>query len=146
MVQVDFPPFEYKLKQEGDKTYLFDLIRKKYVALTPEEWVRQHLVNYLVRIKNYPKSLIKLESGLVYNNLAKRSDVLVFDRQGAVFLTVECKASHIKLNQSTIDQVAVYNMKYKSKFIAITNGLMHFVFEMDYKNGQFNLKNGFPEF
>ncbi len=146
MVLLDFPTFEYRWKKTGDKVFLFDVIRKKYVVLTPEEWVRQHLIHYLIAKKNYPKTLIKIESGLAYNNLPKRSDVVVFDRKGSVFITIECKAPHVKLNQSTIDQVAVYNKQYKSKFLAITNGLQHLVFEMDYRNKQHRLTGEYPDF
>ncbi len=121
--KLNLPQFELKIKEEEGKPYIFDCIRKNYFLLTPEEWVRQHFINLLIDRYKYPKALIKVESGLRYNKLLKRSDIIVFDRQGQPFLLIECKSADQKINQSSFDQAAMYNMTTKAKYIALTNGL-----------------------
>ena len=123
MDNLNLPRFAIRIKESEKGTVIFDVIRKKYVVLTPEEWVRQHLVHYLIDHKGYPKSLIKVESGLKYNQLQKRSDVLVFDRTGKPFLLVECKSSVIKLNRDVIYQGATYNKTIGARYLLVTNGL-----------------------
>lgn len=127
MIPLNLPAFDYKLKKEAGRNYILDLIRRKYVVLTPEEWVRQHFVHFLIDEKNYPKSLFKVESGLKFNNLQKRSDILVHNRQGNPWMLIECKAPDIKLTQKAFNQVAVYNMSIGAEYLAITNGMVHFV-------------------
>src|SRR5690349_12811460 len=109
MVALNLPPFEYALKREGEKIFILDQLRKKYLLLTPEEWVRQHFVHYLIRERQYPKALIKIEGGLKFNTLSKRSDIVIFSREGKPWMLVECKAPDYKLRQSTIEQAATYN-------------------------------------
>src|SRR4051812_45776443 len=99
MEQLNLPPYQFKLKKTGEQIRIFDSIRKKYVVLTPEEWVRQNFLQYLIREKNFPSSLIAVEAGLKYNQLQKRTDVLVYDKTGSPFLLVECKASSVKITQ-----------------------------------------------
>lgn len=112
------------------------MIRKKYVALAPEEWVRQHMVNFLIYHRDYPKSLISVESGLKYAKVSKRTDVVTFDNQGQPFMIVECKAPEVRINQKTFDQIAVYNKTLNARYLVITNGLEHFVCYYDVaKNG-----------
>ena len=98
--------------------------------LTPEEWVRQHVVNYLIAHLQYPRSLIRVEGGLTYNQLAKRSDIVVYDRDGAPWMVVECKAPSEKLTQHVIHQAAMYNAKLSARYIAVSNGLAHRVCEV----------------
>ena len=95
MIKLNLPDFDYKLKKAEGKVWIFDVIRKKYLVLTPEEWVRQHVVHFLITHKKYPKALIKLEGGLNYNQLQKRSDIVVFDREGKPWMIMECKAPAI---------------------------------------------------
>lgn len=104
-------------------TCIFDVIRKKYIVLTPEEWVRQHFIHFLINSYKYPKSLMKVESGLKYNNLQKRSDIQVYTRKGHPFLIVECKASNVKLDSKVIDQAALYNKSIGADYIIVTNGM-----------------------
>lgn len=127
MIPLNLPAFDYKLKKEAGRNYILDLIRRKYVVLTPEEWVRQHFVHFLIDEKNYPKSLFKVESGLKFNNLQKRSDILVHNRQGNPWMLIECKAPDIKLTQKAFNQIAVYNMSIGAEYLAVTNGMVHFV-------------------
>ncbi len=121
--KLNLPQFELKIKEEDGKHYIFDYIRKNYFLLTPEEWVRQHFIHLLLNHYKYPKALIQVEGGLRYNKLLKRSDIVVFDREGKPFLLIECKSADQKINQSSFDQAAMYNMTTKAKYIALTNGL-----------------------
>ncbi len=141
-----FPPFDYRIKKTNGKHTIFDIIRKKFIVLTPEEWVRQHLIHYLLNQMNYPKSLITVEDGMKVNKMIKRSDIVVYNRQGEIFLVVECKSSKIILGQKSMDQVSVYNQHYKSKYIALTNGLNNIVCKMDYKIKKPTFINHFPKF
>lgn len=125
MEKLNLPEFPAKVKQVDGKVLIFDIIRKKHVQLTPEEWVRQNFINYLVNFLDYPKSLIKVESGLRYNRLLKRSDILVFNRNAEPLLLVECKSPDSKISQNVVDQAAVYNRSLKARYILVTNGIRH---------------------
>lgn len=141
-IPLNFPAYPFRYKKVGDCTYIFDEVRKKFLVLTPEEWVRQHLVQYLINQKNYPKSLIKLEGGLKLNSLQKRSDILLYNNLGQKIMLVECKAPFIKISQSTFDQIARYNFIHQVKWLYVSNGLEHYCCEIDliHKTYQF-----FPE-
>ncbi|MFY9309301.1 MAG: type I restriction enzyme HsdR N-terminal domain-containing protein [Bacteroidia bacterium] len=134
------------MKQEGLRTHIFDSIRKKYVVLTPEEWVRQNFLQYLIQDKKFPASLIAVEAGLKYNQLQKRMDVLVYDRLGTPHLMVECKAPEVKITQDTFDQIARYNMAFKVKYLVVTNGMDHFCCQMDYSQNTFQYLEQIPVF
>lgn len=128
MIKLNLPAFDYKLKKADGKVWIFDGIRKKYVVLTPEEWVRQHVVHYMLDHLSYPKSLIKIEASLTYNSLDKRADIVVFNRQGDPWMVVECKAPDLKLTQSVAMQVATYNKSLQAPFVGITNGMVFYCF------------------
>lgn len=130
MLNLNLPEFDYSLKKEGNKLYILDIIRKKYIFLTPEEWVRQHYINYLVVEKKVPKNLIGLESGIRYNTLKKRTDILVYGKDMNPVLLVECKAPHVSLGNKVLDQISMYNSRIKSANIAITNGLVHYYWKI----------------
>ena len=134
MIKLNLPTYNFKLKSKENKTLIFDKLRKKYMVLTLEEWVRQHFIHFLTKEKNYPTSLIAIEKQLTINNLKKRSDILVFNTDGKPEIIVECKAPSIKITQDTFDQIARYNLKLKANFLIVTNGLEHFYCKMDYKN------------
>lgn len=134
------------LKFTNGKLTIFDYIRKKYVVLTPEETVRQNLIDFLVFQKHYPKSLIKLESGVTYNSMQKRSDILVFDRSGHHFLLIECKAPDVKISSNVINQASIYNRIVKAPFLCISNGKDTFCYKMNYDAQLFEQLNEFPEF
>lgn len=146
MDELIFPSFDHKLSSQKGKTTIFDVIRKKYIVLTPEEWIRQHLIHYLVQHINYPRSLISVEDGLKVNKLQKRSDVIVYDRKGDTFLLVECKSAKIKISQKDMNQLSVYNQKYKAQYLALTNGLSLVVCKMDYNTRTFEFLDGLPDF
>jgi len=146
MEELIFPPFKYRINQENNRSLLFDIIRHKYLVITPEEWVRQHLIHYLISHLDYPKALIKVEDGLKVNKMQKRSDVVVYDRDGKVFMIIECKSHKIKLDQKVMDQLSNYNKKYKASYLAITNGKEVFIAEMDYVKNKSDFINRFPEY
>lgn len=146
MKALNLPPYQFKIKQQGLRTQIFDSIRKKYVVLTPEEWVRQNFLQFLIQEKNYPASLIAVEAGLKYNQLQKRMDVLVYDKQGTPHLMVECKAPEVKINQDVFDQIARYNMVFKVKYLVVTNGMHHFCCLMDYTNNAYQYLEQIPVF
>ena len=146
MHQLNLPPFDYKLKKADVKVWIFDGIRKKYIVLTPEEWVRQHFINYLVTDFKYPKSLLKVEGGLIYNTLQKRSDILVFDREGKPWMIIECKSPVQKLSQETLRQASVYNSTLKAKYVTVSNGLVHLCAATDWTAGTTTLLENLPPY
>ncbi len=146
MQSLNLPPYQFKLKQHGLRTHIFDAVRKKYVVLTPEEWVRQNFIQFLVQEKKFPSSLIAVEAGLKYNQLQKRMDVLIYDKQGSPLLMVECKAPEVKITQDVFDQIARYNMVFKVKYLVVTNGLHHFCCLMDYSNNSYVYLEQIPIF
>ena len=106
MQKLNFPTYSFRLKNRENKRFIFDDIRKKFVVLQPEEWVRQHCINYLVVQKNYPKTLINVEKELKINGLSKRYDIVIYNSDGSIHLIVECKSPKININQETFDQIA----------------------------------------
>jgi hypothetical protein len=137
MQALNLPPYQFKFKETEGRLMIFDSFRKKYVVLTPEEWVRQNFISYLISEKKFPASLIAVEAGLKYNQLQKRADILVYDKQGGPLLLVECKAPEVKITQDTFDQVARYNMTFKVKYLVVTNGMNHFCCQMDYSDNSY---------
>lgn len=133
MQSLNFPSYPFRLKSSENKTLIFDIIRKKYVVLTPEEWVRQHVVHYLHIEKKYPLSLISVEKQLKINNLVKRTDVVVFNKKGTPEIIVECKAPNVPISQGTFDQIARYNLTLKANLLMVSNGLNHYYCQMDHE-------------
>ncbi|WP_243472196.1 type I restriction enzyme HsdR N-terminal domain-containing protein [Winogradskyella sp. MH6] len=131
MQKLNFPQFEYRFKSTENKVSIFDVIRKKFIVLQPEEWVRQHCVHYLINEKNYPKSLINVEKELNINGLKKRYDIVIFNSDGSILLIVECKSYDITINQDTFDQIARYNLALNAEFLMVTNGINHYYCQMD---------------
>ena len=138
-VNLNLPPYQPEIKQEAEKYFIKCLVRKKWLVLTPEEWVRQHFLNYLFTEKKQSRARTAVEHGLDYNGLKKRIDILCFNALGKPELMVECKAPEIKLDQKVITQIAVYNSKFMVKQLCITNGLQHYWFEL--KDGLYLLKS-----
>ena len=146
MVDLNIPEQNIEIKIINSKNYIFDLIRKKHLVLTPEEWVRQNLVSYFINDLNYPKGLIKTESSLKYNNLKKRSDILIYNNDMTHYMIVECKSYKMKLNKSHLNQSAMYNKIYRSRYLMVSNGMEHIVCEYDWENETFKFRNSIPEF
>ena len=145
MEKLNLPKFSFRIKNSEKHTLIFDELRKKDIVLTPEEWVRQHFVKYLVQIKKYPVSLIAIEKQLVINNLKKRTDILIFSSDGLPNIIVECKAPHIKITQDTFDQIARYNLKLKANILVVTNGLQHYYCLLDTEKQSYVFLEDIPE-
>ncbi|MDG1476239.1 MAG: type I restriction enzyme HsdR N-terminal domain-containing protein, partial [Vicingaceae bacterium] len=125
MQQLNLPQHTLKIKEENGTHYIFDFIRKKYLVLQPEEWVRQNFIQFLVNDKNYAASLIAIEKGLKLNELQKRADIVIYDSQAKPIVLIECKAPKVKINQEVFEQIARYNMVFKVPYLIVTNGLEH---------------------
>ena len=146
MQNLNFPSYSFRLKNSENKISIFDEIRKKFIILTPEEWVRQHVVQFLIQEKNYPKSHINVEKLVKVNNISKRYDIVVFEPNGAIFILIECKAPEIKISQETFDQIAQYNLNLKAKYLMVTNGLNHYFCQMDFEKEAYLFLPELPEF
>ena len=146
MTKLNFPNYSFRFKNSENKTYIFDVIRKKFLLLTPEEWVRQHVVNFLIEEMNYPKSFINVEKLVKVNGINKRYDVVVFRNDGSIFLLVECKAPEVNITQQTFDQIAQYNLVLKAENLMVTNGLNHYFCQMDFENEQYIFLKELPSF
>lgn len=145
MENLIFPPFDYQVKKQGGVVLIYDVIRKKYVVLTPEEWVRQHLVHYLLEVKGCPPALVAVERTIDLYGLSRRFDVAVFDRSGKPWLLVECKAPSVPLVRQVFDQAFRYNITLAAPYVAVTNGVRHFCGRIDSQRG-FVFLNDFPHF
>ena len=146
MQKLNFPTYTFRLKNSKNKRLIFDEIRKKFMVLQPEEWVRQHCVRYLIKEKKYPKSLINVEKELRVNNLKKRYDIVVFNSDGSIHLVVECKSPSININQVTLAQISRYNLALEASYLTITNGLNHYYCTMDFKNERYQFLKDIPEY
>jgi hypothetical protein len=143
---LNFPKFSFRFKNSENKISIFDQIRKKFVILQPEEWVRQNCVHYLIEEKKYPKSLINVEKELIINTLKKRYDIVVYNNDGSIHLIVECKAPKININQDTFDQIACYNLELNATYLMVTNGLNHYYCQMDFENKRFQFLEDIPAY
>ena len=146
MHPLNLPTYKFKIKSNENKYFIFDIVRKKYVSLTPEEWVRQHIVHYLVKEKKYPISLITIEKKLTINKLTKRTDIVVFNTDGLPHIIVECKAASVNINQDAFDQIARYNLKLKANYLFVSNGLNHYYCKMDIENETYIFLETIPKY
>jgi len=134
MIKIEYPPYQPKIKTEGGKEFIFDEFRKRWVLLTPEEWVRQNFLQYLTQIKKYPASLIAIEKEIKLGDLKKRFDVVVYDKNSKPWMIVECKEMNVQLNKSTLDQVLRYNISLDVPYLVITNGTNCMALHLDGNN------------
>ena len=146
MKKLNFPVYSFRFKNSENKVSIFDEIRKKFILLTPEEWVRQHVVQFLLQDKKYPKSYINVEKLIKINDLSKRYDGVVFQPNGDIFLLIECKAPQVPISQQTFDQIARYNLVLKAKYLMVTNGLNHYFCQMDFENEKYVFLKELPEY
>ncbi len=144
MKQLNFPAYTFRIKNSENKTAIFDPIRKKFIILTPEEWVRQHTLQFLMQEKKYPISLINVEKTIKINGLTKRYDIIIFNSDGSIFLIVECKASKIKITQNSFDQIAQYNLALNANYLMVTNGLQHYYCQLDYEQETYHFLQDIP--
>ncbi len=146
MQRLNFPSFNFRFKNSENKIAIFDIIRKKFILLTPEEWVRQHVIHDLIENKGYPKSLISVEKIVKINGMNKRYDGVVFKPNGLINVLIECKAPSIVIDQSTFDQIARYNYQLRADYLYVTNGLQHYYCQMDYKNETYHFLQSLPNY
>ena len=146
MQNLNFPPYSFRLKNSENNTHIFDVIRKKFVVLQPEEWVRQHCIQYLLQEKNYPISLINVEKVVLINGLKKRYDIVVFNPDGSITLVVECKAPKVNISQSSFDKIARYNLTLKAPYLMVTNGLNHYFCTMNHDLGNYEFLETLPNY
>jgi predicted type IV restriction endonuclease len=144
--KLNLPSYEVKLREENLQKQIFDPIRRKYVALTPEEWVRQHFINYLTIHKGFSKGLLSIEHLVNVNNMPQRADIVAYNRNGQALLIVECKAPSVQLTKEVYEQAARYNLSLKAEFLVVTNGLNHFCSRIDLANFTFTPLKEIPPF
>ena len=146
MQVLNYPSYSFRFKSSENTVSIFDVIRKKFVVLQPEEWVRQHTIHYLMETKGYPKIRMNVEKQLHVNDLKKRYDIVVFSPQGEVDILVECKAPDVTITQKTFDQIAQYNYRLKANYLMVTNGLTHYFCKTDYRNEKYSFLKDIPDF
>ena len=142
--KLNLPFYEAKISSNGGKYFIYDEIRKKDVILTPEEWVRQHFIHFLINHRGYSKNYIKIEKQIKVNNRLKRFDGLVYDKDGSPKVLIECKSPEIKISQDTFGQIATYNMTLRVPYLIVTNGNSHFICEIDFENNSFTYLDEIP--
>lgn len=146
MEKLNFHDFDFSFKSKENKTYIFDPIRKKWLVLNPEEWVRQHCIQFLLKTKNVPLGFIQVEKKLNVNHTEKRYDLVVFKPDHSIDLLVECKSPKVKITQKTFDQIARYNLVLKSDYLMLTNGLNHFFCKMDFEKRKYLFLPDLPNY
>lgn len=146
MHRLNLPAYSFKIKKEAEREYIFDVIRKKYLRLQPEEWVRQNFIQFLVQEKNYPTSLIEIEKGLKLNTLQKRADAVVSSSLGKPLVLIEFKAPKVKITQDTFEQIARYNKVFKVPYLIVSNGLEHYCCKVDFDNSAFAFLEDIPDY
>lgn len=146
MSGLNLPPFELKIKKQNNKDYVFDRLRKQFTRLTPEEYVRQHFINYLIEHKNYSEALMANEVMIEVGNLKKRCDTVLYDRFMNPVLVVEYKSPAVKITQETFDQIVMYNTTLQVPWLIVSNGLQHFCCKIDYEKGGYRFEAEIPSY
>lgn len=142
--KLNLPSFEPDIQKKDGRLLIFDNLRKKHLVLTPEEWVRQHWVNFLIHHLKYPRGLFSLEKGVSYNNMLKRTDLVIWDTSSNPYLLIECKAPKVPLSQATIEQACMYHKELKTPHLVISNGNKHICLTFDKKLEKFTQERNFP--
>lgn len=146
MQKLNFPSYKFRLKNSENKTQIFDEVRKKFVVLQPEEWVRQHCLHYLIYEKKYPISLINVEKELYVHHQKKRYDIVIFNTDGSVCCIIECKAPSVAIDQSVFDQIAQYNLTLDTTYMMITNGINHYYCTMNTASKSYQFLESLPNY
>ncbi|MCB2221397.1 MAG: type I restriction enzyme HsdR N-terminal domain-containing protein [Bacteroidetes bacterium] len=146
MDKLNLPTYQFRIQTVDGKQRIFDRWRKKFVALTPEEWVRQNFIRYLVEEKRFPESLIAVETGLVVGRRSKRTDAVVYDRQGRPFVIIECKAPDVAISQKVFEQIVRYNITLQVNYLMVTNGLNHYCCHLNYEDHSYQFLEEIPLF
>jgi len=143
---LNLPDYPLNVKKNGNRLLVFDRLRKRFVALTPEEWVRQHFVEYLIQEKQFPSALMGNEVSLTQNGIKRRCDTLVADRQGKPLVIVEYKAPEIEITQQVFDQIVRYNMVLRARYLMVSNGMTHYCCHIDYDNNTYAFLTDIPRY
>lgn len=146
MQKLNFPSYSFRFKSTENSRSIFSILRKKFLVLTPEEWVRQHCVQFLINEKKYPKRLLAEERQVIVHNLSQRFDVVGYFRDGGVQLIVECKAPNVAITQDTFDQIARYNLSLNARYLMVTNGIQHFFCEINHEQKTYHFLKNLPLF
>lgn len=146
MLELNLPPFDKKIMQKDGKPFILDIIRQQYVALTPEEWVRQHFVHFLITHKGFPQSLMANEVQIRLNGMSRRCDTVVYDRALQPRVIVEYKAPSVQITQQVFDQICRYNMVIQADYLIVSNGLAHYCCKMDYKAQSYAFVKEIPSY
>ncbi|OKZ38881.1 MAG: hypothetical protein BHV82_16860 [Odoribacter sp. 43_10] len=146
MLELSLPGFDYKVKKQNGTVMIFDIVRKKYVVLTPEEWVRQHFVHFLIAHKGYPNALLANEVMVKLNGTTKRCDTVLYRRDLSARMIVEYKAPHIEITQAVFDQITRYNMVLKVDYLIVSNGMQHYCCRMDYAHQSYTFLQDIPDY
>jgi len=146
MLQLNLPEYNFRIKKQDDKLFIFDTQRKRYVSLTPEEWVRQHFIHFLIEVKGYPAAYLAIEKQLRMNGMKKRCDAILYNENSLPVLIIELKAPTVPITQSTFDQVAVYNAKLKVDYFMISNGIEHYCCKVDTDNSRYEFFSEVPDY
>lgn len=146
MEKLNLPPYAFRQKTENNQLLIFDEIRRKYVALTPEEWVRQSMTKFLICERKFPPEKIAIETSISFNGLKKRCDSVVFDQNFSPLLIAEYKAPNVPLSQKVFDQIAVYNLKLNVKYLLVSNGIDHYFFFSDPEQKKFVFFDSIPTY
>lgn len=146
MQELNLPIYKFRLKMTGSEGRIFDVVRKKFVALTPEEWVRQNFIRFMMDQKHVPAGLIAIERSIIMNTMSRRPDVLIHDRKGSAVMIIECKAPEVKISQIAFDQIARYNAVLKVPHLVVTNGLEHYCCQMDYMANTYKFLQDIPDY
>ena len=144
MVQLNLPPYQIRVRETGGRKQIFDILRRKYVALTPEEWVRQHFIHYLIEHKNYPASLLANEVSLQIGEKRMRADSVLYDNQLHPRIIIEYKAPNITLTQKVFDQITVYNLLLHVDYLIVSNGMTTYICKMDYEKQTYKFLETIP--
>ena len=146
MIQLTLPPYQIRVKETHGRKQIFDILRRKYVALTPEEWVRQHFIHYLVEHKNYPSSLLANEVSLQIGEKRMRADSVLYDNQLHPRMIIEYKAPNITLTQKVFDQITVYNLLLHVDYLIVSNGMITYICKMDYEKETYKFLEAIPNY
>lgn len=146
MLQLNLPSAALKITRKENRDYVFDTLRKKYVALTPEEWVRQNFVHFLIRYKNYPVGLLANEVQISLNSTRKRCDTVLYNRNLTARMIIEYKAPSVNITQEVFNQITRYNIVLKVDYLIVTNGINHYCCKVDYKNNSYSFLRDIPEY
>lgn len=146
MLELNLPPYEKKITKKDDKPFILDVIRRQYVTLTPEEWVRQHFVHFLIEHKSYPQSLMGNEVQLKLNGMSRRCDTVVYDRSLNPRVIIEYKAPTVNITQKVFDQICRYNMVLQVDYLIVSNGLAHYCCKVDYPTRSYSFLQDIPAY